>query len=84
MYTSRQTDLMAVTRNVNALKSAELLHLESQYAAATKKALRAVMTAGTSSKDFLEAKEEAGVAARRIEEILGSVGSGKHWWRDNA
>ena len=44
--------------------------LQSQYVAAVKKSLRAAMTVGLSSAAVRDAEKEAGLAARRIEEIL--------------
>jgi hypothetical protein len=58
-------------------ENAELRRLQSQYVAAAKKALRAIISEGTSS-------EAAALAARRINEILGAQGSVEHRWRDNA
>jgi hypothetical protein len=58
-------------------EEAELKRLRFQYAAATKRALRAIMGEGMSSRAFREADEEAGLAARRIKQILGTPG--KHW-----
>ena len=70
---------MTEPREATPEQDEELRQLQSQYVAAAKKALRAVMTVGLSSMAFRDAEKEAGLAARRIEEILGTCGS--NWWR---
>ena len=63
---------MPEPREITPEQNGELRQLQSQYVAAAKKSLRAAMTVGLSSAAFRDAEKEAGLAARRIEEILGS------------
>ena len=55
-------------------ENAELELLQAEYQAATTRAVRAIRAHGMDSQAFLQADAEAGIAAKRIKEILGIAG----------
>lgn len=59
---------------ISQSEAAELEQLKQQYHAATQRAVNAIRKDGMSSATVLEADKEAGIAMRRIKEILGISG----------